>query len=418
MQTDLPTPVRPGRSRPRSTSVAAILLLVLAGAALALEGALRTFGLFLPGTYSVGMYLMRDPTYGLIHVPGATALLRTPEYNVRVDINSQGFRDRELSEQPPPGTRRIVVLGDSFVEGAQVAADQMLTRRLEARLQAAGVGTVEVVNAGVYTWGTAQEYLLLTQQIGRLHPDLVILAFTSANDVSDNRCREDDPPTMRTRPCFVLDHDGSLRLVPFTLEQPSRLKGLWELRDVSYLAKALNGAALRPLVRAVSGMPAEVHELTAQYVADPMLVYATNPTAGWEDAWAITEALIAASAEAARADGSDFLLVNIPGKVEIHDEQWASLTQRFNLKDADWDLAAPSRRLEAMATRQQIAYVDLRPAFRTAASTGRRLYYYTDGHWNADGHDLAAEVIVSALTERCNGAGGASRASTRALLRP
>ena len=47
---------------------------------------------------------------------------------------SWGFLDAEHVVAKPANTRRILVLGDSFVEAAQVAIEQKFTQRLQKRL--------------------------------------------------------------------------------------------------------------------------------------------------------------------------------------------------------------------------------------------------------------------------------------------
>src|SRR5215212_2971220 len=126
-----------------------------------LEIALRTLGPILPGNYSAHLYLEPHPIYGRFHIPNSTGWVRTDEYKARIDINSRGLREREFSYAKPAGTRRIVVLGDSFVEGAEVAVDRTMTRQLERLLNERDARPTEVINAGVRAFGTGQEYLLI-----------------------------------------------------------------------------------------------------------------------------------------------------------------------------------------------------------------------------------------------------------------
>lgn len=63
---------------------------------------------------------------------------------VELRYNSQGLRDREYAMPPPPGTMRILGMGDSFAMGDGVSLDRSLFRQLEGLL---GPG-FQVVNAG------------------------------------------------------------------------------------------------------------------------------------------------------------------------------------------------------------------------------------------------------------------------------
>lgn len=49
---------------------------------------------------------------------------------------------------------------------------------------------------------------------------------------------------------------------------------------------------------------------------------------------------------------------------------------------------------ELVATKPRWRFLDLLPAFESAASEGEMLYFQYDTHWNMDGHQLAAQTIA------------------------
>jgi hypothetical protein len=59
---------------------------------------------------------------------------KTNPYGVAFDFNSRGFRDREFAPKPP-GTKRVVFVGDSFTEAQGVVESASLVRLVEARLR-------------------------------------------------------------------------------------------------------------------------------------------------------------------------------------------------------------------------------------------------------------------------------------------
>ena len=81
------------------------------------------------------------------------------EYDVRVTTNSSGFRgQREYAMARAPGTRRIVLLGDSFTFGFGAEDGEVVSAVLEERLNAAEPGVrSEVLNMGVSGFGQAEE---------------------------------------------------------------------------------------------------------------------------------------------------------------------------------------------------------------------------------------------------------------------
>lgn len=88
--------------------------------------------------------------------------------------NSHGFRDRERTRAKPAGTRRLIMLGDSVVEGVNYVADpDTPSRKLENVLTDA-----EVLNFGISGYCTLAEVELLETRGLAFKPDDVIIMFT------------------------------------------------------------------------------------------------------------------------------------------------------------------------------------------------------------------------------------------------
>ncbi len=100
-------------------------------------------------------------------------------------INARGLRDRDHAYAKPSGSQRILVLGDSYTWGFDVADDEIFTKILEEKLRGASK-SVEVINTGVSGWGTDQEYLFFMDEGLKYDPDLVVLAFYVLNDFNEN----------------------------------------------------------------------------------------------------------------------------------------------------------------------------------------------------------------------------------------
>lgn len=93
-----------------------------------------------------------------------------------ITINPWGIRDpREFDGPPPPGTRRILVLGDSVTWGG-MGIDQadLFTARLEHELRTLG-HSVEVLNAGVNGYSVSQMAALYETHLAALEPELILV---------------------------------------------------------------------------------------------------------------------------------------------------------------------------------------------------------------------------------------------------
>jgi len=102
--------------------------------------------------------------------------------------NSHGQRDKERTLQKPDGVRRVLLLGDSVVEGYGLCESETISRQLEDLYPN---GSTEVLNFGVSAYCTRAEIELLEVKGLRFDPDVVVLVFVE-NDF-DNFNREAFP---------------------------------------------------------------------------------------------------------------------------------------------------------------------------------------------------------------------------------
>ena len=91
-------------------------------------------------------------------------------------INEHGFRGADFAAQKPEGTFRVMLLGDSFTFGEGVRLEDTFAVQLEGKLREARP-EVEVLNLGVSSWNTQDEYIYLNRVGYKFDPDLVVVVF-------------------------------------------------------------------------------------------------------------------------------------------------------------------------------------------------------------------------------------------------
>lgn len=168
------------------------------------------------------------PVTGYRYIPGLHARVPHEGGGYLVQCNGAGFRSRhEPTPHKPPGTFRIVVLGDGHVAGTGVDDAARFTDRLERQLG----GSVEVLNLGLPGSGTDQQ-LLAFRQYGRdIEHDLLLLCPQVENILrnleghapvpsSDPQADPDAPPLL-PKPRFSLEGD-ELVLHPPPTEPPAQ----------------------------------------------------------------------------------------------------------------------------------------------------------------------------------------------------
>jgi len=125
-----------------------------------------------------------DPDVGRVLQP---RLSSRESFDTVVSSNRFGLREREYALPKPPGTTRVVLLGDSLVFGIGVLAEERMGALLEKELaeRAGAAGKVEVLHIGVGSWDIAAETAYLRRQLSLMQPDLVV-HLTTANDLNDS----------------------------------------------------------------------------------------------------------------------------------------------------------------------------------------------------------------------------------------
>jgi len=118
---------------------------------------------------------------------------------IPVDINSHGLRGPETTYEKPPGTIRILNLGDSVAMGWGVREENTYGRQLEAFLNEHSTGNLryEVINAGVPGWNLENSLAYLQAGGLKYEPDLIVLDLTIANDIKgDSALLADNQPAL------------------------------------------------------------------------------------------------------------------------------------------------------------------------------------------------------------------------------
>ncbi|OLE53337.1 MAG: hypothetical protein AUG51_13770 [Acidobacteria bacterium 13_1_20CM_3_53_8] len=406
----------------RKKSLSGKLLLVLWG--LIIGCLMAEIGLRIIG-YSYPLFYVTDYERGYAPEPNVEGWFWV-ENKVYVRINSQGFRDRERSRTKPANTVRVAILGDSFAEARQVPMEDTFWAVMEQRLQscpALAGKKIEVINFGVGGYGTAQELLTLRQRVWDYSPDIVVLAVTTFNDIIDNY-----RPLKQTEeiPYFVyqngqLVYDASFRNSSTYRWHDSKLFKTWEwLHNHSRLIQLLHHAQYATRTRisdwrarrrmeqssasqSTTTQQTEIRTVSAEDVGLNNMIYRAPDDDTWKEAWRVTEGLITETRNEVEQHGAKFLFVAISTDIQVYPN--TAVRQALMKRLGVDDLFYPNQRLQALADREGIAFLDLAAPMQTYADQNRVFLHGFDsdignGHWNEAGHHLAAELISQKLCDR------------------
>jgi len=347
-------------------------------------------------------YLEYDPLLGWRKIPGSRVTYSRREYNVDVRINSCGLRDPERGYEAPPGTHRLLALGDSFLEGYTVPLEQTVTQVLERRLGEGGC-PAEVINGGTAAYSTDQELLFFRSE-GKRYSPRVVLVFFYYNDIVYN---DRQFYFGRVKPAFQMVGEDGIELHMHPVRRAAASPPL-----VDDVDEDTEGSALLEWVRERlwAGAP-RAHNLIArtglwtpirpQHPRLELRVYDSQAWPAVEEAWAKTAAVLRALAQDVREIGSRLLLVYVPSRMEVQDDSWALTRFLYGLEGERWDRGLVARRLARLGEADGYAVLDLTAGLRRAdRGLLGRPYFDHDGHWTAIGHATAARELHVFLERR------------------
>jgi len=317
-------------------------------------------------------------------------------------INSEGFRGNELL--PAGKAIRVAVYGDSFIHAFYSPDEETFAGQLGKLLTTRLGKEVEVVNAGVSSYGPDQISLKMEDELPKLRPDLVIVAVFAGNDYGD---------LMRNK-MFRLGADGAIVENYWKLDFASRtsfehgqresiLKRAWRntigsmgmqpdrsrFSNLDFLIEEA-GREFRSFVVDRNDFVTNTH--TDYYSADVSL------TPGSESALykvALMKAMLHRIRDVASRQGVPLFFLFIPHPVDVtdHYDSWQIDRKRFPGYTGR-NQTAP---LEDTARAMGVPFLSLYDAYRQ--NDANTLYFHDDDHWNGSGQRMAAEMMVDLFTQ-------------------
>jgi hypothetical protein len=302
-------------------------------------------------------------------IASALHLTDTPLYSFDVAYDRNGFRNPR-----PLSGADIVVLGDSFVEGGLVAADDLMTTTLGQLLDST------VANLGQSAYGPQQELAVLRRFAAPMHPKLCIWTFYEGNDLEDVERYE-----QLTRSGGPADLGSMPRDRSFSrnaMQALSRVLG-------RILAPDATDQAPFGMFRDRDG------RMSTLYFHDRGAPLSPREFAALDKVGAV----LAAAHGACKAHGMRLLVVFAPGKFRVYKDHCTFRRDNPGARRVLDDL--PERlRARVAAISPEIGFLDLTPALSAEAARGRLVYFADDTHWSAEGHQAAGRAVAAQVSRR------------------
>jgi lysophospholipase L1-like esterase len=372
-------------------SLAATLVLV--------EIAVRVIGLAPPPGLAgdpMQRVLIFDDKLETRYQAGAHTTIRSQygEFTIDYAFNELGLRDRPLPPRSADGSYRILALGNSFVEGWGVQAEDSFARIAETSLS--GRRPVRIINAGMSGYGAAQCYLMLKELLPKTGADAVIFFYLPTMLPADHKflrkanCDGEGLATGLNVDALLNTPAPAAATTGNAFVDSPLVSGLSEYSSLARYVRArvANRIALKSIV---AGDPES--DLLAAYRAPP------EQLAGLH---APTLRHVAAMAALARAAGVPFLVIQLPLPCEISPVEWRRGRQLYAMDPEATSFSALTQLPADFLRAQSVPLVAAHEFLASKAAQtddATRIYFDFDFHLNVAGQRLLGEWLAGVLGE-------------------
>ncbi|VXD13933.1 Lipolytic protein G-D-S-L family [Planktothrix serta PCC 8927] len=251
--------------------IALVLLSLLFGVLIIVEIGLRIrFGFGSPVLY------LGDGEIGYLLAPNQ----KTRRYGNRIEINQYSMRSAAITPLPSPKTRRVLLLGDSLVNGGWwTDQSQTLSALITQQLQPAlGTGeNLEILNLAANSWGPPNQLAYL-QRFGTFGSEVIVLLINTddlfthppnSGVVGRDRNYPDTKPPLALVEVFNRYLKGSEPIPEAKQPQPSdpvgyNLEKIQQIQAIATQNQADFILAMTPLLREVSEPGSRDYEIKAR----------------------------------------------------------------------------------------------------------------------------------------------------------
>ncbi len=292
-------------------------------------------------------------------------------YDALYKKNKYGARDKE--REKISNSKRILLLGDSFIEGYVMTDSLRISNRLEDSTK------VEHLNFGCGSFGVTQEYLVYHHLARFFTHDAVMIGLLPSNDfIDDNIDKNDDG---RYRPYWVGNYPNykikyKTAILSDSDAYPDNI-GLPTKRTLSLAEKIKNWLVDNTYtyyILTYKNVPINAKNATK-----------SNWVSGFENFSKEEWDRLVFSLKKIKADTQD-KTVFILGLPTIQD---------LIVRDKRKTKMPFTTKMEAFCKENNWVYIDILEYIHASGQTYDTLYLSCDGHFSALGHKLASEAILS-----------------------
>lgn len=311
----------------------------------------------------------------------------------RFITNRFGFRnEKDIDYQKPPGSYRVLLLGDSFIAGYRTDQAETFGKVLEEKLdRSLEHEPVEVLLAGAGHPGMYFE--LVRDHALEFHPDLIVIGITLGNDISQSYAGRRGLPfdtgviasTWLPDDAYQPSYPAQL---PLKIDRSLRSWRTYQLLSRLLWSHPIGSWNLDP--------PGRVHVFDAIHSLGHFYSRQSIPMV--EDSYDDLLFYLYGIHSVCERNNVDLVMVLLPQRFQVSERDWRATVFAYGLDASAFDLLKPNRRILTWCRDNGVHCLDLLPELQTAPTSPLYLPL-GDMHWNAEGQRLGAERLAQFLLE-------------------
>ncbi len=360
------------------------------------------------------LFFQYEPFIGVEGIPDKKGIFANSSFKTTIIHNKEGFRDVNHDKKNTQNKFRVITLGDSFTWGHGVENDQIFMKVLEGYDP-----RIETINMGGPGGDPQGELKVYTYRGINYEHDVVLVGFFIGNDIEAYYPKAEGSP-----PKWGYDNKGDFVLIgkmKSTEEvdkirrkseerySPTKNRNLrnrisyWFTRHFQvftfvgnfrdYYSDVLKGSLLYTKILRIFGINNKrAHGfLNFCMEKDPDDV---------KQGWKLLAGVLKTMKIHVTNSGAKLYVLFIPQYVQTSQPIYERSVRKYGHDPAKYDIEKPNRELAKLCTKLGIDYLDLLPVMKEETSKGNLLYYPRDGHWNVEGHRVAAREVYKDIRER------------------
>ena len=328
-------------------------------------------------------------------VPDTLCRSKYPEWDVEFKVNNLGFRGRDLEVRKPTGVYRVLLVGDSFIEGESVDEIKTAAALIEKEMTSEAGKKIEVVNMGVMSYSPEIYFRVIKDRGLSLDPDLVIVNVDMSDFQNDYAYAKD------------MDKDGNFKNVLFQQQMGkphvalpvinSGIKFWLRSNSVFYTATA---DRIKQLVRKIKKLPEPTVFLVNDLNSDPHYITRSKENAANPEAWKEISANLIKIKDLLKKKNIPLVVTTYPYGHQAGEDEWSKGRVRNGFETGKLYPATAADLLVEFGNKNGIKVVNLVPDFRAAAKKEAGfLYYPQDGHFTEKGYRVMADLLKEVVND-------------------